>query len=174
MPYPCHVRPSQANAFAKGVLYDVLEYIHGKWPGAGPFSYVDDLAQTARGYESGVLRELGLAGVCMAKELEKASCVISAKSVLVASNTRLGKRLMEVFSNNGIVMHQERAPDTLGWLTQRVKGGRYGWYDNALVRHAPEIREPSILFAAISEHQSCIALELIQLLLMGARRLGLL
>ena len=49
---------TQANAFAKCVLYDVLTYIHGKWPGAGPFSYVDDLAQTTRGYESGILQTL--------------------------------------------------------------------------------------------------------------------
>ena len=96
------------------VLYDVLEFTHGKWPGAGPFSYVDDIAQTTRGYESGILRELGAAGVRMAKELEKAGCVISAKSVLVASNARLGKRPMEVFSKNGIVMNHDRAPRDLG------------------------------------------------------------
>ena len=72
---------TQANAFAKCVLYDVLEYVHGEWHGAGPFSYVDDLAQTTRGYETGILQNLGPAGVCLAKKLEEAGCVISSKSV---------------------------------------------------------------------------------------------
>ena len=57
-------------------LIDVLAHIHGKWPGAGPFSYVDDPAQTTRGYESGILQTLGPAGVCMAKMLEQAECYI--------------------------------------------------------------------------------------------------
>ena len=87
---------AQANAFAKRVLYDVLEHIHKKWPGAGPFSCVDDSAQTTRGFESGILQTLGLAGVCMAKRLEQAGCVISFKSVLVASNALLGQRLVKV------------------------------------------------------------------------------
>jgi len=105
---------TQANAFAKCVLYDVLAHIHGKWPGAGPFSYVDDLAQTTRGYESGILQTLGPAGVCMAQMLEEAGCVISSKSVLVASNAKLGQRLVKVFAKNGIVMNQEKAPRDLG------------------------------------------------------------
>ena len=105
---------TQANAFAKCILYDVLDFIHKKWPGAGPFSYVDDLAQTARGYETGIMQTLGPAGVCMAKRLEQAGCVISSKSVLVASNARLGQKLVKVFAKNGIVMNQEKAPRDLG------------------------------------------------------------
>jgi len=84
---------TQANAFAKCILYDVLDHIHGRWPGPGPFSYVDDLAQTTRGYEPDIMQTLGPAGVCMAKKLQQAGCVISSKSVLVASNARLGASL---------------------------------------------------------------------------------
>ena len=98
----------------------------GNGLGAGPFAYVDDLAQTARGYESGVLCELGLAGVCMAKELQKAGCVISAKSVLVASNARLGNRLLKVFAKNGIVMNKEKAPRDLG-VANTVGKRRAAW-----------------------------------------------
>ena len=101
---------AQANAFAKCVLYDVLAHIHGKWPGAGPFSYVDDLAQTARGFESGILQTLGPAGVCMAQKLEEAGCVISSKSVLVASNAKLGQRLVRVFCQKRHCYESRKSP----------------------------------------------------------------
>ena len=50
----------------------------------------------------------------MAKKLEQAGCVISSKSVLVASNARLEQKLVKVFAKNGIVMNQEKAPRDLG------------------------------------------------------------
>jgi len=50
----------------------------------------------------------------MAQMLEEAGCVISSKSVLVASNAKLGQRLVKVFAKNGIVMNQEKAPRDLG------------------------------------------------------------
>jgi len=128
---------TQANAFAKCILYDVLDYIHGRWPGAGPFSYVDDLAQTTRGYEEDIMQTLGPAGVCMAKRLQQAGCVISSKSVLVASNARLGRRLVQVFAKNGIVMNHEKAPGILGLLTLQVRGARCGWSGSASLRHVP-------------------------------------
>jgi len=72
---------------------------------------VDDLAQTTRGFETGILQTLGPAGVCMAKRLEQAGCVISSKSVLVASNARLGQKFVKDFAKNGIVMNQEKGPE---------------------------------------------------------------
>ena len=102
-------------------MYDVLDFIHQKWPGAGPFSYVDDLAQTARGFGTGILQTLGPAGVCMAKRLEQAGCVISSKSVLVASNARLGQKLVKVLAKNGIVMNQEGP--------ERPWGCQHGWQE---------------------------------------------
>ena len=105
---------TQANAFAKCVLYETLDRIHNRWPGAGPFSYVDDLAQTTRGYENVIVHALGPAGRDLATGLQGAGCVISSKSVIVASNIKLGKRLVQIFARAGITMNQEKAPRDLG------------------------------------------------------------
>ena len=105
---------TQANAFAKCVLYETLERIHNRWPGAGPFSYVDDLAQTTRGYENEVVHALGPAGIELATGLQRAGCVISTKSVIVASSAKLGKRLVHIFARANITMNQEKAPRDLG------------------------------------------------------------
>jgi len=132
--------------------------IHNKWPGAGPFSYVDDLAQTTRGYEDGIMQTLGPAGVCMAKRLEQAGCVISSKSVLVASNARLGQKLVKVFVKNGIVMNQEKAQEILGWPAQLARDALLGWSSSVSLRHVRATSGYSILFARIRELPSCTAL----------------
>jgi len=94
---------SQANAFAKSVLYYVIHAVHLNHPTAGPCTYVDDLAQACRGPDSSqVVQELALAGLMLYEDLTSIGCNISPKSMIVASTLKLTKRLVKVFRANNL------------------------------------------------------------------------
>ena len=68
---------TQSNWFAKNVLYYVLDKVHEEHPRSGPFSYVGDLAQSARGKDLIVVGDrLGNAGTDLYEELTNIGCSI--------------------------------------------------------------------------------------------------
>ena len=94
---------SQANAFAKSVLYYVVATVHEDHPSAGPCIYVDDLAQTCRGPDKDeVVQKLADAGLQLYEDLTHIGCNISPKSMIIASHSSLTKRLVRVFRINGL------------------------------------------------------------------------
>jgi len=83
----------------------VVAKVHEDHPSAGPCTYVDDLAQACRGPDSSeVVQELALAGLQLYEDLTSIGCNISPKSMIVASTSKLTKRLVRVFRANGLIL----------------------------------------------------------------------
>ena len=94
---------SQANTFAKSVLYYVINAAHLQRPTAGPCTYVDDLAQACRGPDSSkVVQELAMAGLMSYEDLTSIGRSISPKSMIVASTLKLTKGFVNVFRANNL------------------------------------------------------------------------
>ena len=105
----------QANAWARVVLYDVLEFVHRAAPQLGPLQYVDDLAQSARGSYRDVASQLPHAALMLKRELEEAKCTVSAKKcVLIASTPALGRKVARLCRALGVQVKYEAQARDLG------------------------------------------------------------